>query len=29
MGQHTREVLVELLGFDDAAVERLTKAGVI
>jgi crotonobetainyl-CoA:carnitine CoA-transferase CaiB-like acyl-CoA transferase len=29
MGQHTREVLGQLLGLDDARIEQLVKAGVI
>ena len=29
MGQHTREVLIELLGFDEAAIDRLVQAGVV
>jgi crotonobetainyl-CoA:carnitine CoA-transferase CaiB-like acyl-CoA transferase len=29
IGQHTREVLVELLGYDDATLTTLEKDGVI
>jgi crotonobetainyl-CoA:carnitine CoA-transferase CaiB-like acyl-CoA transferase len=29
LGQHTREVLMGILGMDDAEVEELRRAGVI